>query len=143
MINTIKIFTINKALSQHIVKGQRNKLTLHEGYAFKIDKDFFKAFNEKEVPYIYLRTTKDFSKHMVIDPKNRSFIQYLEDLEADHKWQISYNEASSSYKLVSVDKQNPNLCNAYTFFEPLPPVDCIINDKLEVLPLGSVNTEES
>lgn len=141
MINTIRVITI-KTISKHISQDQRNSLTLSKGFAFKIDKEFFKTFSEEKVPYIHLRTTSDFLKHMAIDPKNQSFIRYDEVPGSNHTWKINYDEASSLCKLISVNKQNQNLCNIFVCFKPFWS-DCIINDNLEILPLGSINVEES
>lgn len=136
----IRAFTI-KEMIPYIVKGQQNNLTLDKNFSLKIDTEFFKAFVEKEVPYIHLRTINDFSKHMVIDPVNKSFIRYIEDLESNYKWQINYNKFSFSYQLVLANKQTQDLYNTFAYFKPFQ-FDCIINDNFEVLPLGSINIEE-
>lgn len=96
----IRVIT-SKAMIPYIVKGQRNKLTLDKNFSLKIDTEFFKAFVEKEVPYIHLCTINDFSKHMVIDPVNKSFIRYIEDSKSNYGWQINYNKFSFSYQLVN------------------------------------------
>lgn len=137
---TIRIFTI-KEMIPHIVKGQRNNLTLYKDSVFKIDKEFFKTFKEQKVPYIHLCTISDFLKHMVIDPVNKAFIRYSEDVESNYGWQINYNEFSFSYQLVLANKQNQELYNTFAYFNPFL-FDCIINDNFEILPLGAVNMEE-
>ena len=137
----IRVIT-SRAMIPYIVKGQRNNLTLDKNFSLKIDTEFFKAFVEKEVPYIHLCTINDFSKHMVIDPVNKSFIRYIEDSKSNYGWQINYNKFSFSYQLVLANKQNQELYNTFAYFKPFQ-FDCIITDNFEVLPLGSVNIEES
>lgn len=136
----IRAITI-KEMIPYIVKGQRNNLTLDKNFSLKIDTEFFKAFIEKGVPYIHLRTINDLSKHMVIDPANKSFIRYSEDIESNYRWQINYNKFSFSYQLVLANKQNQDLYNTFAYFNHFQ-FDCIINDNFEVLPLGSINIEE-
>ncbi|WP_395477366.1 hypothetical protein [Rickettsia endosymbiont of Pantilius tunicatus] len=78
---------------------------------------------------------------MVIDPVNKSFIRYSEDVKSNYGWQVNYNKFSLSYQLVLANKQNQELYNTFAYFNPFL-FDCIINDDFEILPLGSVNIEE-